>query len=438
MAMDLNSIPGESQDFGALDHALEEQLEVISEELFKKGTLSGDTIDWATVQTESTKVLAQASHMLAFRGLILSLIESAQQDSLKDAFEAGTILLSGHYPKLHPKGPKFQRKKASWALEIMTALTKALNDKQGQFDKGMIAPAGQAFCDAAALHELEVATLRKVLTEAASDQNIQKSHGDAASEQDSHSETPSKLDAKGRAQLRREIQTLAHKIFTNTPDAGISYEMRGFAGWMEFQFLPEADPSGKTGLQTMPSSVFEDHQRALSNPSLKDLQRLEERLVSNPDWFEGHRLASKLAEQLGLPAASEAIRRRVADRLRNWAGLRDLRYSNDAPFVSSEMAAWVGGQEVQKQTEFGDVSESGAGQGADLSEFLSSIDAELEAAKSPRDKGLAKLRLLREYKRLGHIAQAKLMAEELCDAICSASAKDWDEHLLKSIEAELS
>lgn len=440
MKMDLSSIPGEDQEFGVLNDALADRLELISEELFKKGTLRGDDINWDVIETESSGVLQQASHMLAFRGMILALIESGTGEGLAGAFAAGSALFSVHYPKLHPQGKKFQRKKQSWALEIIGALTKAVKDGQAEFDANALKTAGLSFCDAAAPHDLDVTVLRQSVEDAVANpksrtsgksSHTSQSHGEAQADE------PRKLDAKERAQLRREVQTLAHRIFTNTPDAGISYQMRGYAAWMEFQFLPEADATGKTELQTMPSAVLGEYQRAASNPSQRDLQHLEEKLLSNPDWFEGHLLASKIALQLGLPNAAEAIRQRVAGRLQAWPELRELKYENETPFVSDKIAAWIGEQAEATKTEPLEGTFEQQEQGGEIKDLLSSIDAEIAAAKSLRDKALAKLRLLRAYKGLGHLAQAKMMAEELRDLIHDTSAKDWDEHMLKLIEAEL-
>ena len=440
MKMDLTSIPGEDKEFGLLNQALEDRLELISEELFKKGTLRGDDINWGIIDTESKVVLQQISHMLAFRGMILSMIESGQSEDLMGAFKVGTVLFSAHYPKLHPQGKKFQRKKNNWASEIVAVLTKAVTGGQVQFDPNMVKTEGFAFCDAAAFHELDIAALRQGIDKAATAPSLRTSSKATDASylgEESQADAPRKLDAKRRAQLRREVQTLAHRIFTHTPDAEISYQMRGYAGWMEFQFLPEADPSGKTELQTMPSSVLEEHQRVLSNPSLKDLYRLEERLLSNPDWFEGHWLASKLATQLGLLSAADAIRQRVAERLHAWPGLRELKFNNEKPFVSDKILAWVGNQNQTTNAEPPKKTDEKTEQGSEINDLLCSIDAEINAAKSLRDKALAKLRLLQAYKGLGHMAQARMMAEELRDLICVTSAKDWDEHMLKSIEAEL-
>ena len=432
----IKKIPGEAEGFGLMSEAVEARLEVIEDELFKKGTLTGDSIAWDIISTQSREVLQSVSHMLAFRGIILALIERQTPDELVQAFSVGTVLFESHFPKLHPQGPKFLRKKESWANELISALTKGADTQNNAQWLAGGSSVVAAFCDHAKAHGFDVSMLQRVLKSAASKTGPD---GDNTAKGQSSSDwsEAKDLDAKGRAQLRREIQSLAHKIFSYRPEAGISFAMRGYAGWLEFQFLPEADAEGKTQFQKMPTAVYEDHKRARTHPSTKELFRLEERLISNPDWFEGHLLAYDIAKKLGFDDAATAIRHRVSQRLLAWPGLRKLRYSNDAPFVSDEILNWI--NDAEPDTEVLPIKEmpKDKDESEDIHTLLASINAAIETAQSKRDKALAKLRLLQEFRALGHAAQAKMMAQELLDTISTTSAKEWDHQVVKDIEKQL-
>jgi len=435
-APNIATIPKEPDSFGALNDVLDEKLEIISDELIKKGTLASDAIDWVTVEQSSQDVLTQLSHMLAFRGVILALLEKQTPEDLSHAFAYGAELFEHHFPKLHPQGKKFQRKKDSWAAEIAAALTKAVEPSaHGVLTAEGVAQADR-FCTHAQAHGLEVSGLTRALSDEPVAE-IPPAAKAAAIPSSGPISSDAPLDAKGRAQLRRDIQSLAHQIFTHMPQAAISYEMRGFAGWMEFQFLPEADQDGKTQSQKMPAAVLDDHERALSTPSKAELHRLEERLISNPDWFEGHHLAHVAAQALGYPDAAEAIRRRVSDRLEMWPDLRRLKYSNDQSFVSDQINEWALGSEHSNAAVVTPTA-AVAGEDDDFATVLASVNQQVEAAASDRDKAVAKLHLLRAFKREGHSAQAALMAEELLHTVNTCAVKDWDQQLLRDIEAELS
>ena len=447
MAVDITAllerIPGKEQNYGILDEEALELVDEIDSELIKKGTLTGDSIDWPKLATKAEALLLKASHLQGFRALMLSLNSQGGLFAIRSATEIAHKLFDTGYSNMHPTGSKQVRRRTVWAQEILNVLAQSI-EALGSGVAGLISSHGdkiEVIIRAAKEAELDVKALKQAqarskITQDGGGEGLPSSL--TSPREDYADGVHKELDARGRAALRRDMLTLSNRINAHDPDAAIGYALRGYISWLEFGFLPEANEKGVTSLQKMPASLVEVHRTQLENPSLRGLSKLEQQLVTSPDWFEGQKIAFELANALEFTQAAAAIKARCIGRLDAWPGFYNLKYSNETPFVSGEIKAWLkkhgqGGGGKEKK------SRAGVQHKTDdtLTTLVTTANKAVESARSLRERALAKFNLACGLKSEGQRAQAKMMLEELLSLIDTTSAANWDEDLLKKIKHEL-
>lgn len=440
----IKKIPQPDSQEISLGEDLEALLDDVDSELFKRGTLAVDVIDWQKVQESSKAVLEILFHLQAARGLILALCQSESFDDVSAAFSVMERIAKAPLIDLAPQGVKPMRKKKAWVTDLCTALATRSAYLPAEYFTKKFQRRIETLIAALAAQDLDTSQLKKALqtisaapdeTEHAPATQIRTNRQAQSSAIKTSSGSVTKLDAKDRAQLRRDIQALSHRIAAHDPKAAIAYAMRGYAAWMEFHFLPKVDAANKTELQTMPRSIVETHEASLSTPRPDALLKLEDRLSTSPDWFEGHHLAYQIAEQLGFDTVSRAIRRRVQDRLAAFPELEIYRYANDAPFVSPALQAWLDDEGARNAS---DIDDDATGDEDDtslsLEDKLHKLETQMRAASSMRDKVKTNFEMAKIFANMGLTAQASALAEEMIEKMQSTTAAQWDSIFLESIE----
>jgi type VI secretion system ImpA/VasJ family protein len=411
-------LKGRDAGFGDLSVDVETRLGFIDDELMKRGTLAAATLDVPAVRNHSIEILRHASHLAAFRGLAVSLTHEGTPEGLESALLLNTAMFESLWPDLHPSGQINARRRDAWAKDIISAL-EAGTDRVLQQNGDLSEACREALwrlIPAVKGAGLETSRLTKLATRAPIET------GPAVSDTSiSGGAEIIRLDARGRAELRRDIRALADRINRFDPAAPIGYAMRGYAAWLEFAALPEASSGGTTTIQSMPSVIAEEHRKAVDRPSPPALVRLEDRLSLSPDWFEGQKLAAEMASRLGLAAVSAAIRERCLQRVAALPGLRALKYANGKPFLPDDVIRWL---DSPSET----ASES-SGDAPSLIAELESLNHRLAAAVSPRARACVKLDLAASLRHAGLEAQAQMMATEIRDQMLADKTHDWDSEL---------
>ena len=439
-------------DPGQVSEAAEAALDRLDDALMKRGTLGADSIDWAQTRRDAQAVLGDCLHLQALRGLVFALCQSQSDSDLLAALSATQgALAPSVWSVLHPQGGRAERKRQQWAADMLAALAQAL--KQADLANRGLPPetlaTARAITPLAEAAGLEVAAWLAGLTEARP--RGQTGPGKALSEPEPRGGALTRdLDARGRAELRRDLRALAERISRHDPAADVAFLMRRYAAWLEFSALPPVDAEGRVEQQPMPANIVDEFRAAAERPTETALARLEDRLFNSPDWFEGHRLAARMAQGLGHQAIAEAIRARVAQRLTALPGLADLRYANGAPYLEPGLADWAqGGSTVASSLMSASPMSASLAQAApeaepetdspaDLQGRIAALEGAMSAGASRRARAVAKLALARALAAAGLPGHARLLLQELSDTLADPVLAEWDRDLAEELRAELS
>ncbi|MGB0902400.1 type VI secretion system domain-containing protein [Halocynthiibacter sp.] len=445
----LKQIPDAAQSFGEITDEISEILDELDEELMKRGTLAVDSIDWPELRKKAEALLPQICHLQGYRALIVAMTAPEpsgliQETSLTGAFAAAQHLTEKAWPDMHPQGPRLKRKRDAWLNDIIQALGGAVEDvsAQGGLSRNGVKSA-EKLIKALKKNEIDSVVLERALKDqpedlpeapAAPKAGAMQSSKLAQSAPPSTHATPQRLDAKGRADLRRDIQALADRISHHEADAGIAWLMRGYASWLEYAQAPEKkDETGLTDQPAMPAFVAGEHLKNATSPDMAALKKLEDRLFMSPDWFDGQKLAAEMALRLDMPQSAAAICRRVRDRLEQVPELKELKHQNGTDIVSEEIQTWV----AANTTSVSGTGPAGATEdigGDETGDALAEAEARISAARSPREAALAQLSFARALIASGHPHHAKLIAENLARRLSPPTLQEWDSHLLEEIE----
>lgn len=420
--------------FGKISEETVEHLEVIEDELMKRGTLAADSLDLGRLEESCTAVLTECTHLLAIRGLVIVLTMSEKSEGLVPAFHLTTALFKAYWPDLHPQGAKQARRRKAWATDIVAALdigVKKIVQRSGNLPD-ICVKEGLICVEVCKTAEIDVALLAKSL-QGEVKTNEERSKATASSTPSQ----PDELDAKGRADLRRDIRSLTDRIERHDPNAGIAYRLRGYAAWLDFQSTPKANNAGVTKQQEMPDFVVEEHARNLKTPTAGALSKLEDRLYMTPDWFEGHKLAHDMAQAMDRPTIAKAIMARVNDRLTARPELEQLKYETKRPIVSEKIRNWAlattqPSPVITKPPQ----SEEPEPVSDELLPQLQTLNEELSKAVSPRSYAITKLKMARVVGASGLAEQSRMMVSELVEQMADDVLKKWDAEFYAEIVKE--
>ena len=433
----LDTIPGSDQDYGILDEDIHDKLDVLETIIMKRGTLANDEIDWAKTHTLCTQVLEKVSHMLAFRCLIISLCETQQEKNVIDAFVIAECLYTQHFPNMHPIGNSNKRRRVAWSNELLSLLQATLEKTfKTQGLSGPIQKAVEKFTTSCETSGIDAHGISKLLSEAEINSAAEVEKLQLRTDQTSFGAEKKELDAAGRAQLRRELKSMADRITGHDPDAAPPYLMRGYAGWLEFSELPSTNDAGRVEQQSMPSFIVDEHLSALEAPSIKTFIRLEDRLYLSPDWFGGQLIAFEMAQRLELFTAAEAIRQRTKGRLDLLPGLKTLSYADGATYVPKDIERWLSG--TSKNTKLEQIDEKVDDPLPDFNSLWKHFDERIAAARSPRETALVKQDIARQLKAEGLLAHSRMLCSEIIALMKMMPSDEWDSALLQDLQREIS
>ncbi|MEQ5778147.1 MULTISPECIES: type VI secretion system domain-containing protein [unclassified Thalassospira] len=444
----LASIPGPDREFGEIDDTVQDALDQIDNELMKRGTLNAEGLDWASVAEQAAVVLKQCAHLKGFHAAILALTHQPSSGDLAKSLQLATYMFAQAWQEMHPKSKRAGRLRDVWVGDIVGNLAGAI----GYVCKAERAIPEESRVKALALvelaspHGVDVSDLNEALTAAKTPPAPQpeKPNGNTSSGEF----IPRELNARDRAVLRKDIRSVADRITQFDPDAPVAYLMRGYAAWLEHKTLPE-NTDGVTGQQAMPAFILDEHQAAASDPDDAKLAKLEDRLFMSPDWFEGQKLADKMARRLGRENVANAICQRSVERVQSLPGLDKLQYANNKPYVSPDIAKWLESAAQtgpgKGQKDKGDktpsqsvLSDTGDGDEANtkpsLEKVLRDTDDAVAKSTSGRETALAKFALAQEMAGHGLKSHARLIFDEILHEFGVAKLGEWDKSLLRDVQ----
>lgn len=412
-------------DASAVD--IEAAMETIDAEIMKRGTLGAESINWEQVRSSAAEVLTQCAELTAVRAFSLA----EEQRDAPSSFDEIVSLLQRLFDIYWDDAiPTSVRRRSAWASDILALLERITRQCAMQY--GPLKPQ-QIKCLTALLlsfeaHSFDVSAARVALDDAA--KPVER---EATTDDVDPLGSNLKLDAAGRAKLRRDIRAISDRIASHDPEAPVAFSLRAYAAWLEHQGAPPADDQGKINQYPMPSGIVQQMKDQLKSPSPSGLQAIEDRLFDNPDWFEGHKIAAEMASGLGLVAVSNSIRDRVVERLSSLPELQDLTFANGLPMVSDEIQEWV--SEPTRLSAEGEVEQP---QSITLEAALQSVENTSKALAGSRAKAIARFRLARILLTHGFAGQASLLLGELNQLLSAPLPDDWEQDLRREISMLIS
>ncbi|OKH86432.1 type VI secretion system domain-containing protein [Thalassospira sp. TSL5-1] len=452
----LASIPGPDREFGEIDDDIQESLDQIDNELMKRGTLNAESMDWDAVAEQAAAVLSKCAHLKGFHGAVLALTnQPTTAANLAKALQLSTYLFAQAWQEMHPKSKRAGRLRDVWIGDIISYLASGVEYvcKAERTLPDESRAKALALVELASPHGVDVAPLSEALEAAKSPPPPQENNKAANGGGKDGEFVPRELNARDRAVLRKDIRSVADRITQFDPDAPVAYLMRGYAAWLEHKTLPE-NTDGVTQQQAMPAFILDEHKAAATAPDEAKLAKLEDRLYMSPDWFEGQKLAERMARKLGHDAVADAIARRSAERVQSLPGLDKLQYANNKPYVSPEIAQWLANVGTAPTKAKGQGGSSGNGSADDapdmddqqetdtkkpsLEDALRVADDAVAKSSSGRETVLAKFTLAKEMATHGLKSHARLIFDEILHEFGVAKLSEWDKALLREVQQERS
>lgn len=338
-------VDDEDVDFGKLET-----------ELMKRGGLSQSAIDWSQVEVLSRRILTEKSkHMVALAGLCGAMARKGDAAQCLAAVEGATAFVEKWWDSAHPEGKRMARRRTAIAEEIAQTLGRAAHafgheDAEGH---GRLIAAFEAMKAQWQAVSIPTKTIDEAIDrlqagpEAAST-DAPRPAGGLAPKTDSPVRTDAPtgdplaaMDTREIRRYREEIKAFADRVGALDPEAPMPFRLRRYAAWLRQNQAPIADGEGCTTIQPMPGFIANEFAAALATPDRGTLARLEDRLFTDPYWFEGHRLAATLAMACGLDEAARTVRAVVAERVQRFPELETLRLTDGSPMIDEEARAWL-------------------------------------------------------------------------------------------------
>ncbi len=418
--------PDADAGFGTIADTEEVLIDSIESNLMLIGTLTEDAIDWKKVVEDSAALLKTCTHIRAFQGSIFSLKSNVSNVSLRQGLALAATLFDNFWPDLHPTGKKFQRIKNKVATDIVGQLAQliaAVKLAERKIDDAA-ADAARVLLDI--LTEKADAIDFKAYADAVGD--LGNAAPDPTPQPDTTGPIARELDAKGRAELRRDIKSIADRISAHDPTADVAFSLRSYAAWLEFKGKIPSE-AGKIAQQPMPANIEDEFKAGLSQPSDGMLRKLEDRLFTSPDWFEGQKLAFDYALGLGHAQVAHAVHTRAARRVQSNPELGQLAYANGRAILSDQIKDWLAKLPMTgaaASTDQAGASAISAPEDKDLTQGLIEADMVLNQATSGRQTFAARITMLEALSDMGLTTQVKLMAKSLVQEIEAQTIRDWD------------
>lgn len=437
---------------------------LLETELMKRGGLSQGSIDWDQVEKAAHAILeGKSKHLFALSGLCGALARKGDVERLIEAIDGAVAFIETYWETAHPEGRRMGRRRAAMAEEIAQTLSRAaapyardsaeIRTRLGTAFEGMkaqwrgISVPTKALDDA--IERLQTGPdsaspdgPRPAAPAAAPSANNAPAPAQGSGE--GVGDPLAAMDTREIRRYREEIKAFADRIGALDPTATMPFRLRRYAAWLRQNQAPIADDTGKTGIQPMPGFVANEFAAALAHPDRGTLARLEDRLFTDPYWFEGHRLAALLATGCGLEGAARTILSVVAERVQRFPELETLLLTDGTPMIEDDARIWLAGARASEtggagnapwQTALADAQQEI--EAANIGAALGVLDEGLDSAESDRDRAhwrLAFADLLTELE-LGRLAQE--MYAGLLRDIDVPALQAWEPDLIRRVKKRI-
>lgn len=446
-------------------------VDFLENEVMKVGSLAHTSVDWARVESQALKVLADRSKDLRVFGFLML---SLQQGGNGERFALSLYLLhraldnwwETAWPYPGARGQRARRMLFSQMLQRANKSVESLGFDASvgdgrQFCLDLIGKLraqarvkelpDEPLCDLhRAVEKLPVVdqvSLNPSLAPPARQAGSENMTVSAARRVDSgHSSAALgnlTLDPGNERATRQSLLKVAELITTTEPGNPLGYRMRRYAIWQSITGLPPTRDGKRTDLAAVSTDRVAEYKEALDRTPDNELwQRIELSLSVSPFWLDGHWLSARAAMALGKTECAEAIREALKVFVERLPQLAELTFNDRTPFLSDEAADWLWASPMATSTAGGHSNpwEQAFNRALELARqsklapAMELLEQGLAETREPRDRfywRLASARLLRET---GLTALAKAQLQDLKAQVRELALEDWEPALIKQLE----
>lgn len=335
--------------------------EYIDGEMVKLGSLAHGQLDIAKIQQKALKLLATESK--DFR-LMVHLLRTLQHGGKAAELLLALQLLTQYIEQFWlPAWPQNIAHKNRFAQQVIkrfekTAFSFASDADQAQQDTMLreFAHLSQLWRKAeneslaGAADELFSLYQRRIQEQAANaaarqaasaQSQTESDIGDISQPQSARSVAAVNVGTHDDKSWRQTLLKVADVLCERHPQSSTGYRLRRHALWQNITSAPQGENGGRTLLAAFPADMMADYQARLLTANHELWEQVENSLLLAPYWFDGHRLSSRIASQLGYFDTAAAIRDELHLFIDRIPVLRNLHFTDLTPFLGEQTQEWL-------------------------------------------------------------------------------------------------
>lgn len=251
------------------------------------------------------------------------------------------------------------------------------------------------------------------------------------------------IDSGNDRTRKTALLNAADALCRRAPENAIGYQLRRYAIWHTIQSVPSADASGKTPLAAVSADRVTDYRKQLTQADPVLLADIEQSLSLAPYWLDGHYLAAQAAQQLGLDAVAQAIRRCASEFTARLPQLTTLSFSDKTPFADADTLAWLSTTDTAAtgistggiQADTDEITRCCRENGLDAA--LQKIDDAINRAEQLRDRVCLQLLAASLFEQSGMTGLAQAQYQQLYDIVSRSTVTQWEPALLQQLTGKL-
>lgn len=249
------------------------------------------------------------------------------------------------------------------------------------------------------------------------------------------------IDSGNDRTRKSALLNAADALCRRAPENAIGYQLRRYAVWHTIQSVPPADATGKTPLAAVSADRVTAYRKQLTQADPVLLADIEQSLSLAPYWLDGHYLAAQAAQQLGLDAVAQAIRRCAAEFTARLPQLTTLSFADKTPYADAETLAWLSTAEsapasaVTAAGEHDEITRCYQENGLDAA--LQKIDDAMQRAEQLRDRVCLQFLAASLFEQSGMTGIALAQYQQLHDIVSRSTVTQWEPALLQQLTGKL-
>ena len=262
--------------------------------------------------------------------------------------------------------------------------------------------------------------------------------------QDQHPAATVSIETHDDKSWRQTLLKVADVLCERHPQSATGYRLRRHALWQNIATAPQAENSGRTSLAAFPVDMMADYQARLPAATLEFWEQVEKSLLLAPYWFDGHRLSSRIAFQLGYLETAAAIRDELNLFISRIPALRNLQFTDLTPFLCEQTHEWleedhtskaISGVSATHDDETNNIWQCFSEQG--LTPALLRLEQLQQQSSGPRQLFYQQFLGVQLLEKAGMQASAQQQYKTLHHTARQITLPDWEPALLEQLKVKI-